>query len=172
MPESGIFRREFEPSETTASVPESAPVAAGANFTLKVRLWLGSRVVGRVKPAIEKADPVMLAWEIVTAEPPTFFSVSDRLALLLTCTLPKLKLAGVAVRVPGVFPTFGARPTTPWHPARASAATANTSKLTDFPGENDTFNIPTSQQQRSPAEGIPAGMRSGDLSIKSGVDVL
>ena len=41
---------------------------------------------------------------MVTLEPPEFVKVSDRVRLLPTCTLPKLRLGAVAVSDPGVTP--------------------------------------------------------------------
>jgi hypothetical protein len=41
---------------------------------------------------------------IVTVEPPELVKVSDNVWLLPTCTLPKLRLAAVAVSEPGVTP--------------------------------------------------------------------
>jgi hypothetical protein len=52
-----------------------------------------------VKPA-----PVTLACDIVTLDPPVLVSVSDRLALLPTCTLPNDRLVGFAESVPAVTP--------------------------------------------------------------------
>jgi hypothetical protein len=40
----------------------------------------------------------------VTVEPPEFVRVSERVWLLPTCTLPKLRLVAVAVSEPGVAP--------------------------------------------------------------------
>ena len=62
------------------------------------------RVVGRVSPLIENAAPVTLACEIVTDDPPVLVSVSERFALLLTWTLPKARLVGFALSVPGATP--------------------------------------------------------------------
>jgi hypothetical protein len=41
---------------------------------------------------------------MVTLEPPELVNVSDRVWLLPTCTLPKLRLVAVAVSAPGVVP--------------------------------------------------------------------
>jgi hypothetical protein len=41
---------------------------------------------------------------IVTVEPPEFVRVSERVWLLPTCTLPKLRLVALAVSKPGVTP--------------------------------------------------------------------
>ena len=62
------------------------------------------RVRGKVNPLMEKAAPLPFACEMVTAEPPVLVRVSDKFALLPTCTLPKARLVGFAVSVPGVTP--------------------------------------------------------------------
>ena len=46
----------------------------------------------------------MVAALIVTLDPPELVSVSDKVWLLPTCTLPKLRLVAVAVSDPGVTP--------------------------------------------------------------------
>lgn len=48
--------------------------------------------------------PPMLTWEIVTLVPPVFVTVSDNDELFPTITLPKLRLAGLALSVPSVTP--------------------------------------------------------------------
>jgi hypothetical protein len=48
--------------------------------------------------------PLGVIWEIVSAEPPEFVTVSARVALLPVVTLPKLRLAGFAVSWPDVVP--------------------------------------------------------------------
>jgi hypothetical protein len=82
VPESAMLSGEFDASEAIASVPVAEPVAAGAKATVKVTLWLGFSVVGRVKPLSEKPVPVVLDCEMVTADPPVFVKVSDKCALL------------------------------------------------------------------------------------------
>jgi hypothetical protein len=95
---------ELGASETIARLPLAAPAAVGENFTVKVTLWLGVSVVGKVSPVIEKPVPVTLACEMVTLDPPVLVRVSDKLALLPTWTLPNERLVGLAASVPGVTP--------------------------------------------------------------------
>ena len=45
-----------------------------------------------------------MACVMVTLDPPELVKVSDRVWLLPTCTLPKLRLVAVAVSDPGVTP--------------------------------------------------------------------
>jgi hypothetical protein len=48
--------------------------------------------------------PVAAAAEIVRLDPPELVSVSDKLELLPSCTLPNPRLVGFAVSVPGAMP--------------------------------------------------------------------
>ena len=60
--------------------------------------------MGKVMPVTVNAALGTFACEIVTLEPPELVSVAGRVWEFPTCTLPKLKLAGLAVRDPGVAP--------------------------------------------------------------------
>lgn len=62
------------------------------------------RLAGRVSPVRENPAPLRLAAEMVTVGPPVLVRVSERFVLLPTCTLPKARLVGVAVSVPGATP--------------------------------------------------------------------
>ena len=55
-------------------------------------------------PEIVNAVLGAFTCEMVTLEPPELVSVSCRLCEFPTCTLPKLKLDGVATRDPGAVP--------------------------------------------------------------------
>ena len=57
-------------------------------------------VKGKVSPLMLKPVPLALAAEIVRLVPPVLVSVSERLELLPTVTLPNARLLGLAVRVP------------------------------------------------------------------------
>ena len=61
-------------------------------------------VTGKDNPLIENAAPVTFACVMVTDVPPVLVNVSDRLAWLPTWTLPKARLVGFALSVPGVTP--------------------------------------------------------------------
>lgn len=52
VPAKGLEKEEFEASEIIVTVPEALPVACGAKETVKVALWDGSSVSGRVSPLI------------------------------------------------------------------------------------------------------------------------
>jgi hypothetical protein len=49
---------------------------------------------------MENPVPLAVAAEMVTVVPPVLVMVSDKFALLPTCTLPKARLVGLAVSVP------------------------------------------------------------------------
>lgn len=55
-------------------------------------------------PLKVKPVPLMLTAEIVTLTPPVFVIVSDSAELLPTVTVPKFRLVGFGVSVPGVAP--------------------------------------------------------------------
>src|SRR5882672_211406 len=99
-----MFNGDPAASETMPRLPLTAPAAVGANFTLNVTVWLGVRVVGKASPVTENPAPVTFACEMVTFAPPVLVSVSDRLALLPTCTLPKDRLVGLADSAPALTP--------------------------------------------------------------------
>ena len=84
VPDMAMFNGEFVPFETIARFPLAAPVAVGAKVAVKVTLWPAFRVVGNVRPEIEKPVPVTFACEIVTLVPPEFVKLSDKLLLLPT----------------------------------------------------------------------------------------
>jgi len=83
-----MFSVELVAVDTTASVPLADPADAGAKVTVKVALWLGESVVGKLSPLTEKPVPLKFASEMVTADPPVLVNVSERLELLPFCTLP------------------------------------------------------------------------------------
>jgi hypothetical protein len=83
---------ELEALETTEMLPVTALSELGAKITAKVKLCPGGKVSGKFKPVTVNVESVMLASVMLTLEAPEFVSVSDRVALLPTCTLPKLRL--------------------------------------------------------------------------------
>jgi hypothetical protein len=87
-PESAIFTVEAA-VDTTVSVPLAEPAAAGVKVTVNVTLCFEESVIGKVSPLIEKPEPLMVTSEIVTEVVPVLVSESERLELLLFCTLPK-----------------------------------------------------------------------------------
>lgn len=60
--------------------------------------------MGAVNPLMLNPDPVTAACEIVMLDPPVLVRVSDRVCLVPTGTVPKLRLAGFAPRTPAKTP--------------------------------------------------------------------
>jgi hypothetical protein len=104
VPDSGIVSVGFDAVEVIVTFPLVAPVDAGVNDTLKVALCPAARVTGTVSPLKLKPVPLTPACEIVTLKPPVFVTVSDRVCLVATWALPKLRLVGFDPRNPGVTP--------------------------------------------------------------------
>lgn len=104
VPESAMLSGEFDAVETTERLPLAAVALVGVKVAVKVTLSLGVRLMGKFNPLIEKAAPVKFACEIVAVEPPVLVSVSDKFALLPTCTLGNASEVGFAESNPGVTP--------------------------------------------------------------------
>lgn len=83
-----------------ATLPLSAPDAAGANVTVPVTLCPAASVRVLLTPLRENPVPDALACVIVTLELPEFVSKSDCFWLPPTETLPKLIEDGLAVSCP------------------------------------------------------------------------
>lgn len=108
------------------AVALKAPVAVGANVTLRLALWPAASVVGRVGDVSEKYLVEMVALLMVTDAFPGFVALTVRVLLLPGVTLPKLRLAFPRERLP----TGLEEPPpelTPWHPT--SEPTANRSSI-------------------------------------------
>jgi hypothetical protein len=87
VPVCGIESVGFDAFELTVILPVALLAVCGAKVVLKVRLWFGVSVVGRLSPLMLNPVPASVIWEIVTLEPPTLVSVSHWLWLLPTWTL-------------------------------------------------------------------------------------
>jgi hypothetical protein len=61
-------------------------------------------VIGRLNPVMLNPEPETLVWPMFTFDAPEFVTLWYWLALLPTCTLPKLSLAGFALSVAAVVP--------------------------------------------------------------------
>jgi hypothetical protein len=103
------------------SLPETAPVAAGLNCTVRLNVCLGLSVTGKLDPETVKPVPLMAAELIVTGAVPLDVSVTDCVEEVPTVTLPKLKLARLTVKV-GVVAAVPV-------PLRLTAAVASVDEL-------------------------------------------
>jgi hypothetical protein len=103
-PASAMVKFGFGASETTEMLPLADPAEVGAKATPKVKLCLGDKAIGKLSPVTLNPLPVTLACVTVTLELPELVKVSDRVVLLPICTLPKLRLEGVARSCPVMIP--------------------------------------------------------------------
>jgi hypothetical protein len=94
----------FEPFEVMLTLPLAAPLAVGLKSTVNEVLWPAVNVKGKDRPFRLNPLPLAVAAEIVRLDTPVLVSVSDKLVLLLTWTLPNARLVGVEVSVPCVTP--------------------------------------------------------------------
>ena len=85
-------------------MPLAAPLVVGEKSTVNEVLWPAFNVKGKASPLRLNPLPLAEAAEIVRLDPPELVSVSDKLALLPTCTLPNARLVGLAFSVPCVTP--------------------------------------------------------------------
>ena len=81
------------------SVPLAAPAAVGSNCTVRVAVWLGFRVSGKLAPETEKPEPASVAELMTTAAVPVEDRVIDCVVGVLTATLPKLRVEELTVSV-------------------------------------------------------------------------
>src|SRR5437588_13112522 len=94
----------FDALEVIASAPVTAPLACGVNVTLNVTACPGLSVAGGFTPLMLNPDPLGTIEDTVIALPPELVRVSESDWLDPVGTLPKLRLPGVALTVPGVTP--------------------------------------------------------------------
>jgi hypothetical protein len=90
--------------ELMVSVPLAAPVADGVKIALKLVLCPPLSVTGRLGPVKLNPLPLAVALETVTVVPPVFVTVTGTVCLVLTVTLPKFTLLGLAVNAPAATP--------------------------------------------------------------------
>src|SRR2546425_826408 len=83
---------------TSEMLPDTLPVAVGANCTLKLLDCPAARVSGKVSPLMLKPAPVKLACAMVKLALPELVKVRFCTPLLPTSTLPKLTLGGATER--------------------------------------------------------------------------
>ena len=94
-----IVTGEFVALLATFTVPLMLPDVFGANVTSTIAFCPGAIVDPLVPPLAVKPAPLIVTPENVTLELPVFFSATAKVFELPTFSVPKLKLAGVAVIV-------------------------------------------------------------------------
>jgi hypothetical protein len=77
-------------------VPLPAPIAVGANVSVRFLVPPAASVTGRVKPLVEKPPPRTLTLEMVALPVPGFFNCTDCEILVPTGTFPNATLPGLA----------------------------------------------------------------------------
>ncbi len=102
VPLNAIVSGEFGALLATEMLPLAVPAAVGANFAVKVAFCPAAIVSGVVTPEIVKPVPDTFTADIDTLPDPALVSVIVCELLLPTFTLPKLSLAGEAVKLPCV----------------------------------------------------------------------
>jgi hypothetical protein len=103
-PESGTVSVGLFASEEMVRLPLAFPADAGVKMALNVADCPAVKVTGSLGPLNVNPLPVAAAFEIVTVDPPVLVTVTARLLLLPTVTLPKATLLGFAVNEPGATP--------------------------------------------------------------------
>jgi len=104
VPERGTERVALLAFEVIVNAPLPAPAVVGVKMALNADDWPALSVSGKFGPVKLKPLPDAAALETVTAIPPVFVTVTETVLLVLTVTLPKLVLAGFAVREPAASP--------------------------------------------------------------------
>lgn len=104
LPESGMPRLEFDALEVIVSVPFALPDAVGLNRMLNDAFWPLVKVIGNDNPLTVNPVPVRDELEMVTLSPPVLVREAANDLEVETWTLPKLKLAGLAVSDPAASP--------------------------------------------------------------------
>ena len=79
---------------TSETLPDTLPMVAGANCTLKVLDCPAARVSGRVRPVMLKPVPETVACETLTVVLPVFVSTTLWVLVVAAVTLPKLMFEG------------------------------------------------------------------------------
>src|SRR2546425_555376 len=92
LPAREIVVGEMAASLTSETLPDTLPVAVGANCTLKVLDCPAARVSGNVSPLMLKPGPVKLPCAMVKLRPPDSVKLMSCTVVLPTSTLPKLAL--------------------------------------------------------------------------------
>jgi len=82
---------------TSETLPDTLPVVAGPNCTLKVVDCPAARVSGRFSPVMLKPVPETVACETLTVALPVFVSATLWVLVLATVTLPKLMFEGFGI---------------------------------------------------------------------------
>ncbi len=97
VPLSEIVRVGFVAVDVITTLPSAAPAVVGANLAVKDAVAPAAICCPTVKPLVLKPGPLAVTELIVTVAFPELFSVNVCVLELLTTTLLKLKLPGLAL---------------------------------------------------------------------------
>jgi len=104
VPLRGIERLGFVALLATVIAPLKAPVTVGLKDAVSVALAPAATVNGVLTDASENPVPEIETAETATGPVPVFVSITVNDEVVLTCTLPKFSLGGVAVSGPRIVP--------------------------------------------------------------------
>ena len=91
------------------SIPEAVPDVVGSNKTLNEVDWPGFRVTGNVAPVVENSCPLIVALLMMIASVPVDVMVIFCPDVVLSGTVPKVKLVGFTENV-RPYPNIGTDP--------------------------------------------------------------
>ena len=104
VPDTATVNVGFVALEVIVTLPFTAPADCGAKETLKPRLWPAVNVTPEEIPFKLNPVPVIPAWEIVTVVPPVLVTVSARVWVPPTATVPNARLVGFDPSAPDETP--------------------------------------------------------------------
>jgi len=130
-PDNGTVIVKVEGLQLNDKLPLALPADFGVKLTFRVKLCPGVSVRGSARPLKLNPAPVTVACETISFELEALVSVSPEFLVLLTCTLPKLMLAGFATSFCWVVAELG----------RAAAGTLRVPQITSgsTPANTNSF---------------------------------
>lgn len=99
VPDRATTAGEFEAVLTTETLPVALPTLVGAKTTLKLVFCPAARVSGDKEPLRRNPVPLTVAEETLTLPLPVLLRTTGKVLLLPVVTFPKLRLAGLTVRL-------------------------------------------------------------------------
>ena len=135
-----IVKTEFEALDAIVMLPVATPAAVGWKDALKLALCPAANVMGAASPLMLNPDPATAVCETVMLDEPVLVRVSDRLSLVPTGTVPKLRLPELDPRAPVKTPV----PVSPIFNSELAAFDAIATAPLASPvvvGANETVNV-------------------------------
>jgi hypothetical protein len=174
VPDKAMLSGLVEALFVIARLPLALPADWGLNTTLKEALWPGDNVMGRLSPEVLNPDPLTAACVTVRLVPPVLLRVLVWVWLVPTCTLPKLMLAGAALRLPGgAVCELDLPELNPWQPtmvAKANRAITARQRAGEWlirflssMAKDDTVSVPVKDGLRKVPKGHAPGGSEGPI---------